>query len=35
VYLNRFKTKLNNEEFRYEFLKAYSNKLSENIKKNI
>lgn len=26
VYLNRFKTKLNNEEFRYEFLKAYKNK---------
>ena len=23
VYLNRFKTKLNNEEFRYEFLKVY------------
>lgn len=35
VYLNRFKTKLNNEEFRYEFLKSYRNKLSENIKKNI
>lgn len=35
VYLNRFKTKLNNEEFRYEFLNAYRNKLSENIKKNI
>lgn len=26
VYLNRFKAKLNNEEFRYEFLKAYKNK---------
>ena len=26
VYLNRFKTKLNNEEFRYEFLKVYKNK---------
>jgi CotS family spore coat protein len=26
VYLNRFETKLNNEEFRYEFLRAYKNK---------
>ena len=26
VYLNRFKTKLINEEFRYEFLKVYENK---------
>ncbi|OOM74473.1 CotS family spore coat protein [Clostridium sp. BL-8] len=26
VYLNRFETKLNNEEFRYEFIKAYENK---------
>lgn len=26
VYINRFKTKLNNEEFRYEFLKEYRNK---------
>ena len=35
VYLNRFKAKLNNEEFRYEFLKAYKNKLSKNIKYNV
>ncbi|MDR3595685.1 CotS family spore coat protein [Clostridium sp.] len=27
VYLNRFETKLNNEDFRYEFLKAYKNKI--------
>lgn len=27
VYLNRFKTKLNNEIFRYDFLKSYKNKL--------
>lgn len=26
IYLNRFETKLNNEDFRYEFLKAYKNK---------
>jgi spore coat protein, CotS family len=27
VYLNRFKTKLNNEEFRYEFLKEYKKRV--------
>lgn len=27
VYLNRFETKLNNEDFRYEFLKAYKNEI--------
>ena len=27
VYLNRFKTKLNNEEFRYEFLKEYKKRI--------
>lgn len=34
VYLNRFETKLNNENFRYEFLKVYKNQILDKQSEN-